>query len=215
MLKSWWKRLTGETENADEQDHSYGNRPRTLQWLVILGCVGAAFMLFSSFISVRQEVIPAREPPSETGEAAETSALSDDGRPLSIEDYEDKMAAELSGLLEKVVGLEQVSVQVNLKSTEIAVLEKNTVNKKQVTEEEDREGGKRTVTDTNEDRQVVTIQGKQGEEPIVVQRLKPDVKGIMIVAKGVENLEVKSAVLQAVRAYLDVPPHKIAILPKG
>ena len=89
------------------------------------------------------------------------------------------------------------------------------MNKKQVTEEEDREGGKRTVTDTNEDRQVVTIQGKQGEEPIVVQRLKPDVKGIMIVAKGVENLEVKSAVLQAVRAYLDVPPHKIAILPKG
>jgi stage III sporulation protein AG len=215
MLKSWWKRLSGETENADEQDDSYRNRPRTLQWLVILGCVGVALMLFSSFISVRQEVIPAREPPSETGEAAETSALSDDGRPLSIEDYEDKMAAELSGLLEKVVGLEQVSVQVNLKSTEIAVLEKNTVNKKQVTEEEDREGGKRTVTDTNEDRQVVTIQGKQGEEPIVVQRLKPDVKGIMIVAKGVENLEVKSAVLQAVRAYLDVPPHKIAILPKG
>lgn len=215
MLKSWWKRLSGETENGDEQDDSYRNRPRTLQWLVILGCVGVALMLFSSFISVRQEVIPAREPPSETGEAAETSALSDDGRPLSIEDYEDKMAAELSGLLEKVVGLEQVSVQVNLKSTEIAVLEKNTVNKKQVTEEEDREGGKRTVTDTNEDRQVVTIQGKQGEEPIVVQRLKPDVKGIMIVAKGVENLEVKSAVLQAVRAYLDVPPHKIAILPKG
>ena len=101
MLKSWWKRMTGETENADEQDHSYGNRPRTLQWLVILGCVGAAFMLFSSFISVRQEVIPAREPPSETGEAAETSALSGDGRPLSIEDYEDKMAAELSGTLGK------------------------------------------------------------------------------------------------------------------
>ena len=62
---------------------------------------------------------------------------------------------------------------------------------------------------------MVTIQTKRGEEPIVLQRLKPDVKGIIIVAKGAENLEVKTAVMKAVRAYLDVPPHKIAILPKG
>lgn len=209
MLKSWWDRLTEELK----QEENKNNRTRTFQWLVILGCVGVAMMLISSFVNVREEVIPAREPPPDT---EETSASTPDNNGFSsIEDYEDKIAAELSDLLEKVVGLEQVSVQINLKSTEIIVLEKNVVKKKQVTEEEDREGGQRTVTDTNEDSQVVTIQGKQGEQPIVVQRLKPDVNGIMIVAKGAENLEVKSAVMKAVRAYLDVPPHKIAILPKG
>lgn len=208
MLKSWWERLTQELQNEKKT-----NQTRTIQWLLLVGCVGVALMLISSFVTVREEAIPADEP-SEDTQAASTLPMRDHSS-ASIEEYEEKMAAELSQLLEKVVGLEHVSVKINLKSTEVLVLEKNVIQKKQVTEEEDREGGTRTTTDTSEERQVVTIQTKRGEEPIVLQRLKPDVKGIIIVAKGAENLEVKTAVMKAVRAYLDVPPHKIAILPKG
>lgn len=207
MLSQWWERLTEELKNGDKKS----DRTRGFQWLILLGCVSVAVMLISSFVSVRHEVIQPREPPPETEETAAAPAIEDD----SIARHEERMAAALASLLEKVVGLEQVEVQMNLKSTEVIVLEKNVIKRKQVTEEEDREGGQRTVTDTDEDSQVVTIQGKHGEEPIVIQRLKPDVKGILIVAKGVENLQVKEAVMKAVRAYLDVPPHKIAILPKG
>lgn len=211
MLKSWWDRLTEELNKKDEVKK---NRTKTLQWLVIVACVAVAMIVISNFVNVREDMVSPREPPPDDPEET-TTASAGSQQMQSIEDYEDKMAAELSDLLEKVVGLEQVSVQINLQSTEVTVLEKNVVKRKQVTEEHDNQGGKRTVTDTNEDSQVVTVQGKGGEEPIVVKRLKPDVKGIMIVAKGAENLEVKDAVMKAVRAFLDVPPHKIAILPKG
>ena len=211
MLKSWWDRLTEELNKKDEVKK---NRTKTLQWLVIVACVAVAMIVISNFVNVREDMVSPREPPPDDPEET-TTASAGSQQMQSIEDYADKMAAELSDLLEKVVGLEQVSVQINLQSTEVTVLEKNVVKRKQVTEEHDNQGGKRTVTDTNEDSQVVTVQGKGGEEPIVVKRLKPDVKGIMIVAKGAENLEVKDAVMKAVRAFLDVPPHKIAILPKG
>lgn len=210
MLKSWWDRFT---EELNKQDEKKKNRTKTLQWLIIVACIAVAMMVISNFVNVREDRISPRDPPTDSEETATASAGTREMQ--TIEDYEDKMAAELSDLLEKVVGLEQVSVQINLQSTEVTVLEKNIVKQKQVTEEHDNQGGKRTVTDTNEDRQVVTVQSKGGEEPIVIKRLKPDVKGIMIVAKGAENLEVKTAVMKAVRAFLDVPPHKIAILPKG
>lgn len=208
MGKSWWERFTEEWK----KEKGDGKKTRTFHWLLLFACVGAAMMLISSFVNVKREAFPPQEA---LPEAKETATSLNEGEGLTIQAYEEKIAQDLSDLLEKVVGLEQVSVNVNLTSTEIVVLEKNVVKKEQVTEEQDQRGGTRKITDSSEERQVVTVQGKQGEEPIVVQRLKPSVNGIMIVAKGVENLETKAAVLKAVRAYLDVPPHKIAILPKG
>ncbi|WP_054949509.1 stage III sporulation protein AG [Numidum massiliense] len=214
MFKSLWERMEEEWKKGAKGAKG-AKKMRTFQWLLLIASAGVALILFSSFLSVRTEGIPPRDPPATGQDTAASAAEAREPEAMSIEAYEQKIAADLSELLEKVVGLEQVSVQVNLKSTEMVILEKNVNKKQQVTEEADKQGGKRKVTDTTEESQVVVIPGKHGDQPVVLQRLKPDVKGIIIVARGVENLQVKSAVLQAVRAYLDVPPHKIAILPKG
>lgn len=210
MLKSWWERLESELKSGDKG----GKGMRKFQWLLLLGCVGVGLMIISSFVSVEGDVIPPREPP-ETEEDTSPAVASAKRDPQTIQDYETQLSAELSAILDKVVGLEQVSVEVNLDSTETTVFEENVVYTKKETKETDREGGERHMTETNEEREVVLVQGKNGSKPIVVKRIKPDVRGIFIVAKGAENLEVKSAVMKAVRAFLEVPPHKIAILPKG
>ena len=68
----------------------------------------------------------------------------------------------------------------------------------QHTEEVDREGGTRQVEDISEDEQVVTIQTGDSEEPLLVKTEKPEVSGVLVVARGVENVQVKSFVVEAV-----------------
>lgn len=54
-----------------------------------------------------------------------------------------------------------------------------------------------------------------GEQPIVLKKLKPQVRGVLVVAKGAENLKVKAAMIEAIQRVLDVPMHRISVMPKG
>jgi stage III sporulation protein AG len=54
-----------------------------------------------------------------------------------------------------------------------------------------------------------------GQKPVVIKQLKPKVRGVLIVARGVENLRIKAAVIEAIQRTLEVPAHRISVLPKG
>lgn len=44
--------------------------------------------------------------------------------------------------------------------------------------------------------------------------MKPRVRGVLVVAKGADNIQVKAWITEAVQKVLDVPAYKISILPK-
>jgi stage III sporulation protein AG len=52
------------------------------------------------------------------------------------------------------------------------------------------------------------------EHPIVLETKKPVIRGVLVVAQGAENIHVKQMILEAVTRVLDVPQHKVAVLPK-
>jgi len=54
-----------------------------------------------------------------------------------------------------------------------------------------------------------------GEKPVIVQEQLPRVRGVVIVAGGVVSPLVESRIVQAVQALLDIPAHKITVLPRG
>src|SRR5690606_17937063 len=103
---------------------------------------------------------------------------------------------------------------VNVDATETKVLEKNTVTQSQSTEEEDPNGGKRSVEDLSKDEQVVIIRNDNSETPVVTKIEKPVIRSVLIVANGVDNIKIKQMVVEAVTKGLDVPNHKVAVLPK-
>ncbi|TCS96390.1 stage III sporulation protein AG [Hazenella coriacea] len=197
------------TQNNDESEK--GKAKNKLPWLLVLGGAGVMVLIFSSFMGQgdpkpleSNSIIP--ENPSKSVEAKVVS---------SMQSYEEEYEKQLSEVLSKIVGVEDVSVVVNLDSTEEEVVQVNERDSEQVTTEVDKAGGNRSITQNTHDKQAAFYNGKEGQHPVVVKRLKPKVRGVLVVARGVENLQVKSIVIEAVQRILDVPMHRISVQPKG
>lgn len=131
-----------------------------------------------------------------------------------VEKYEKAYEQELKTALENVTGVKDVSIEINLDSSEEKILEKNIVKRSQTTGETDKAGGKRQVEDESLDEKTVIIREGDKETPIILRTEKPKVRGVLVVAKGVDNLQVKGMVREAVTRMLDVPSHRVAVLPK-
>lgn len=115
-----------------------------------------------------------------------------------IEDYVMSLEEKLSTHLSKIEGAGKVSVIISVKeglTTQIAV-------EKVVTT--DSNGSKTEETP-------VLVSGK----PIILTEIYPEISGVVIIAKGADDLKVKIALLSATQTYLDVTSDKIEILTMG
>ena len=115
-----------------------------------------------------------------------------------IEDYVMSLEEKLSTHLSKIEGAGKVSVIISVKeglTTQIAV-------EKVVTT--DSNGSKTEETP-------VLVSGK----PIILTEIYPEISGVIIIAKGADDLKVKIALLSATQTYLDVTSDKIEILTMG
>ncbi|WP_166740172.1 stage III sporulation protein AG [Shouchella lehensis] len=180
------------------------------RYLLLLGGIGVFFMLLGQLYQPAQEDLPAVAPEEEDA----TPVFAKEAERNSMEDYEMRYENELRDLLTEIVGVNAVSVTVNLAESERHVYEKNVRTGKQTTSETDREGGTRQVEDVQEEESVVIIRNGDKEEPLVSSTEKPSVAGVLVVAEGVENIQVKAFVVEAVTRLLDVAPHRVSVLPR-
>lgn len=177
-------------------------------------------MIIGSVINATKDpsTVPVFQNDEDTEEKNESEpAFKASNKPKEIStmtEYENLYETQLENALEKIVGVSDVTVVVNLAESEKTVFEKNESVKEQMTEETDREGGTRGVQDKTKDEQVVIIRNGDKEEALVRKVEKPNIRGVLVVAKGVENIEVKTWVVEAVSRVLDVPPHRVSVLPK-
>lgn len=188
-----------------------------VQYLMIVLLFGAAIMLISNIFFNNDQSDEVSVLNSESEQAEKEQEVFGQSKPQSansIADYEKAYEAQIKEALDTIVGVDDVSVVVNVDSTEKKVLEKNTTNQGQITDETDREGGKRVVEDQSKEEQVVIIREGEKEVPIVIETKKPDIRGVLIVAKGADNIQVKTWIVEAVSRVLDVPAHKVSVLPK-
>ncbi len=187
-----------------------------LHYVLLLGCVGVALMIAGNLLTNPVEdpaqSLPVFNEEEESDEPVFGTKTSSES--YSMEDYEIRYENQLKEVLEQIVGLSDVSVMINLAETERHVYEKNTNMKQQNTDETDREGGTRKVEDHSRDEQLVIVRNGDKEEPILIQKEKPDIRGVLVVAKGVENAQIKGWVVEAVSRVLDVPSHRVSVMPK-
>lgn len=201
--KNWLMNLIGDKEVIKKN--------KTFYWIIIFFLVGLAFMIFSSFLDITDQVTPyeSQAPVQETSNMLEKNTV-----PKTMQDYEKIYENQLTEIITEMLGVNEVVVKVNLDSTEELLVESNTSYSEQVTKEQDKQGGSRNISNVSKDEQVVIYRVDGNDEPLVIKTIKPKVRGVVIVAEGAENLQVKAMITEAVQRLLDVPPHKIAILPK-
>src|SRR5690625_7889355 len=99
---------------------------------------------------------------------------------------------------EKIQGVSEVEVMVNLDSTNVKVYEKNLIKGQQTTDESDKNGGTRKVEDHTEETKAVLVRQGDQEVPLLIQTKKQTVRGVFVVAKGDDNATVQMCVIEDV-----------------
>jgi stage III sporulation protein AG len=193
-------------------------RVKAFRWLVLIGLIGAVMLLAASLMNVKT-VDPAKDPNlspphDEDIPQQETFLGSDDKKGNSFTDIESEFEGRLKDLLERIVGVGTADVMVTVDSTEETVVQLNEKTMSQITEETDRNGASRHITDITKDGQVVLYEVSGSQSPIVVKKVKPRIRGVLIVANGAENATVHKLIAEAVSRGLDVPIHRISVVPR-
>lgn len=207
---SWLKGFLKKTDEAPK-DKKYMN------YLLIILAIGIAFMLISNLLpspNQNKEAVQVFGSSNTVDKDAAVFGQKKTEGSNQIADYEAQYENQLKETLENVNGIEDVTVMINLDATESKVFEKNIVVQSQKTDEVDREGGKRNQEDMSRDEQLVIIRNDNQETPIITKTKKPEIRGVLVVAKGAENIEVKQMIVEAVTRVLDVPNHRVSVLPK-
>lgn len=200
-------------------------------FIVILG-IGIATMILTDFLSVEKDQPlgfvssdGGGAPPDANGGGGgwfgggdeadpSTPAIGGSPAPDIIAEYENIYATQLRDILVNVVGVGEVEVMVNLESTPELVVGTNSNVRSSTNQEMDKDKATRNQNDQSRDSEVVIIQGGKQDQPVILKTLKPRVRGVLVVAKGADNIQVKAWITEAVQKVLDVPAYKISILPK-
>ncbi|MCJ7839352.1 stage III sporulation protein AG [Lederbergia sp. NSJ-179] len=183
-------------------------------YLLVLLALGALFMIMGSLWKndVNEQPTAVLDETA-SSDSAETSSKNLD--PINgMKGFEEQYEDRLKEALESIVGVQSVTVIVNVSGTERKVYEKNTTLRNQTTREGDKNGGTREVEDQSKEDQLVIIQNGDKETPLTSEIKKPEIQGVLVVAEGAENIQVKKWIREAVTAALNVPVHQVTVIPK-
>ncbi|WP_173916184.1 stage III sporulation protein AG [Halobacillus sp. Marseille-Q1614] len=202
-MSKWWNKLLSPLSSGE------GQKINKRKYFIIIGLVGVFFILLSNLFQTPDTTVQP-QPPADK----QTSGSGPEAPVMAVADLEKEYEAQLTPLLENIQGVSEVDLMVNLAATEEKVYDKNLIIGKQTTNETDKNGGEREIEDYSKEQQLVLIRQGDREVPLLTKTNKPPVSGVFVTAKGVENMKVKEWVVEAVSRVLDVPSHRVSVLPK-
>jgi stage III sporulation protein AG len=188
-------------------------RVSAIRWLLLVGLTGIVIMILNSFMHVKDA-----NSISDSDAAPMTQEVKVFGSKEQIasefEEYEGRYEARIKEILAHIVGVGELDVMITIHSTEELVVERNSQQTQQVTNEKDQDGGTRHITNITRNGEVVLYEVSGEQTPIILKRIKPKIRGVLIVAKGAENVTVKKLIIQAVERGLGVPANHISVIPR-
>jgi stage III sporulation protein AG len=130
--------------------------------------------------------------------------------------FDTDLARALERILEHIDGISDVQVFINYAGSKEGVYARSHDESIRNTLEMDREGGTREIEEINRrEDQVLLRDGGGGEEALLLKEIMPEIKGVLVVARGAENSYLRLEVVRAIQSVLNLPVHRIAFLPYG
>jgi len=124
---------------------------------------------------------------------------------------QDQQEIKLEKALSAIKGAGKVEVMITYKSGKEIVPAFSNVESTIVTQEEDTNGGTRSINQVDTNIQPVTISNSEGTEPLVLKEVEPEIKGVIVIAEGAEDIRVKLELLRAVQVALGVKSNQVEV----
>lgn len=115
-------------------------------------------------------------------------------------------------ILSKINGVGRVEVLITYSESSQTVAMYNEKYKESTTEEEDTNGGTRTIGEYNKEKEIIYKEENGNRVPITEKVIMPKMEGALVVAEGGGNAEVKTNIIQAMEALTGLSAHKIQVL---
>lgn len=196
--KEFWQRLNVS-----------GSQKKYILTLLVLAMIGAGAIILGNVLAPeapRGQAVPTEEHLRE--------AKDGDGTTSALAQEEERLADDLTQVLSCVEGVGRVRVKVSLQSTaQTAYATENQVSTTK-TSEGLQSGGSRT-TEENRQEDKLAMQSKSSgiSQPVVITEARPQAVGVIVVAEGAGDLAVREQIAGAVQVLLDIPAHKVTVLP--
>ena len=126
--------------------------------------------------------------------------------------YAAYLEEELEEILSTVKGVGEVSVMITLETSEEVVTQKDESVVINETEEKDAQGGTRTVLGTDRKEETIYQRVEGEEKPYITKTKLPQIEGVLVVAKGAGNAEVRKRITEIAEALFAVEAHKITLV---
>ena len=152
--------------------------------------------------------------PAKSGKEESTSLQTEktSGSGENFSDYEEYIEKRLEKLLGNVAGVGKVNVMITFKETSEKVLVSEGEMSENTIKETDSSGGTRDTREYSTSKSYLLDKENGYESPYVVQEIKPQAEGVVVIAQGGSDPTVVTSITSAVEALLGVPVHKIQVL---
>ncbi len=125
----------------------------------------------------------------------------------------DAKEEKLKSILSQMQGVGKVDVMITYDSSEENIPAFDTRKSQSSTLEKDNEGGTRTITQEDSDSTLAYEDSSDGgNAPVILKKNEPEVRGVLVVAEGADNIEVRERITNAVRVALDIPLHRVEVV---
>ena len=121
----------------------------------------------------------------------------------------DKLQASLEAILANIKGAGKVQVLITYDSSSISEYSRTENSTERQQSERDAEGGVKETTETTKNTSLST--SGANNQPVLIAEHNPSVCGVLVVADGAYDINVKNQLFLAVEALLGLPPHRIVI----
>ncbi len=184
-----------------------GRKLRKDQWLIVI--------LMGVLLCVISLPVEKSETKSDISDntGAKISELKQPSTDVQSADCVREGEEKLEKSLLYIEGAGQVKVLITLQESEQRVLARDGTESISETTEEDAAGGSRRVTENRIEKKTIYTVDERGQDvPYVIKTITPSVKGVVVIAQGADQPEVRQNIIEAIQVLFDIDMNKITIV---
>ena len=126
--------------------------------------------------------------------------------------YAEEMEKKLEQILASMEQVGRVKVVLTLKASGEKVVEKDIPVNRSNTQEQDAQGGNRSVSNVDSQESTVYATDSGKSTPYVVKTTSPQVEGVVVVCEGAGTGNVSKNITEAIEVLFGIEPHKIKVV---